>query len=133
LSWHLFLAISSKQFAVDVKFIMRVAVAEHEREMISTRTRDALAAAKARGIKLGGGPKLAQAQANGAKASEANADRFAANVRPVIEQIRKSGITSFRAVAAALNARGVPTARGETWTPVQIMAIERRALLEGEI
>jgi DNA invertase Pin-like site-specific DNA recombinase len=113
-------------FANKLTIHILAAVAEHEREMISTRTRDALAAAKARGVKLGG-PKLAEAQHNGSQANREKADQFAANTRPVIEQIRKSGITSLRGIAAALNARGVPTARGGTWTPVQIMAIERRA------
>jgi DNA invertase Pin-like site-specific DNA recombinase len=113
-------------FANKLTVHILAAVAEHEREMISSRTRDALAAAKARGVKLGG-PKLAEAQRNGSEANREKADQFAANTRPVIEQIRKSGITSLRGIAAALNARGVPTARGGTWTPVQIMAIERRA------
>jgi DNA invertase Pin-like site-specific DNA recombinase len=100
-------------------------VAEHEREQSSNRTKDALAAAKARGQVLGG-PKLAEASAKGSAANREKADKFASNTRPVIEQIRRSGITTFRGIAAALNARGVPTARGGTWTPVQIMAIERR-------
>jgi hypothetical protein len=91
---------------------------------------DALAAAKARGVKLGG-PKLAEVCRIGHRTQAEQADRFAANTRPVIEQIRKSGITSLRGIAAALNARGVPTARGGTWTPVQIMAIERRATDHG--
>jgi DNA invertase Pin-like site-specific DNA recombinase len=50
------------------------ALAEKERAMISTRTRDALGRAKARGVKLGG-PKLGQARKAAAKAIEANADR----------------------------------------------------------
>jgi DNA invertase Pin-like site-specific DNA recombinase len=113
-------------FANKLTIHILAAVAEHEREAISTRTKDALAAAKARGVKLGG-PKLAEASAKGSAASRKKADIFATNTKPVIEQIRKSGITTLRGIAAALNARGVPTARGGTWTPVQIMAIERRA------
>ena len=58
------------------------AVAEHEREMISTRTKGALAAAKARGQKLGG-PKLDEARIKGRAGLRANADRFAANTMPV--------------------------------------------------
>jgi hypothetical protein len=57
------------------------------------------------------------------------ADRFAANVLPVIRDIQNSGATSLRAVAAALTAGGVPTARGGTWTPVHVNAILRRASL----
>jgi DNA invertase Pin-like site-specific DNA recombinase len=113
-------------FANKLTIHILAAVAEHEREAISDRTKQALAAAKARGVKLGG-PKLAEAQRNGSEKNRENADSFATNTKPVIEQIRKSGITTLRGIAAALNARGVPTARGGTWTPVQIMAIERRA------
>ena len=65
------------------------------------------------GVKLGG-PKLAEVCRIGHRTQAEQADRFAANMRPVIEQIRKSGITSLRGIAAALNARGVPTARGGT-------------------
>ena len=52
---------------------------------------------------------------------------FAANVRPVIEQIKASGATSLRVIAKALNARGIATARGGVWTPVQVTAVMRRA------
>jgi DNA invertase Pin-like site-specific DNA recombinase len=113
-------------FANKLTVHILAAVAEHEREMISARTTAALAAAKARGRKLGG-PKLAEAQRNGSERNREKADAFATNTKPVIDQIRRSGITTLRGIAAALNARGVPTARGGTWTPVQIMAIERRA------
>jgi Recombinase len=54
------------------------------------------------------------------------ADAFAANVRPIIEQIRASGVQSLRGVARALTARGIKTARGGTWTPVQVSEILRR-------
>ena len=57
------------------------AVAEHEREAISERTKAALAAAKARGKKLGG-PRLAAARRASIKARSDAADAFAANVRP---------------------------------------------------
>lgn len=90
------------------------ALAEKERAMIATRTRDALARAKARGVKLGG-PKLAQARKAAVEAIEANADRHASNVLPIIREIQRAGATSLRAIADALNARGVPTARGGRW------------------
>jgi DNA invertase Pin-like site-specific DNA recombinase len=90
------------------------------------RTNAALAAAKAKGVQLGG-PKLKQAQRRGIASNKANADRFAANVLPVIEQIKASGAKSLRAIAKALNARGIATARGGVWTPVQVTAVLRRA------
>ena len=102
------------------------AVAEHEREAISARTKAALAAAKARGRVLGG-PKIAAARALGSAANKNSADRFAANIIPLIRQIQDSGATSLRAVAAALSARGVPTARGGEWSAVQVANVLRRA------
>lgn len=112
-------------FANKLTIHVLSAVAEHEREMISQRTKAALAAAKARGKKLGG-PKLAQARILGHAANRKAADKFAANVRPIIEQIRASGATSLRKVAAALQARGVPTARGGQWTVAQVSNVMRR-------
>jgi hypothetical protein len=58
--------------------------------------------------------------------------RFAANVLPIVKQIRASGVTSLRAIAKALNARGVATARGGIWTPVQVTAVLRRASAQTE-
>jgi DNA invertase Pin-like site-specific DNA recombinase len=102
------------------------AVAQHEREAISERTKAALAAAKARGKKLGG-PRLAEARKRSRAARSAAADAFAANVRPIIEQIQASGVGSLRGVAKALTARGVRTARGgSAWTAVQVSNVLER-------
>jgi DNA invertase Pin-like site-specific DNA recombinase len=101
------------------------AVAQHEREMIAERTRGTLQAAKARGVTLGN-PHLAAARAVAHTAQREAADAFAANMRPIIEQIRASGVQSLRGVARALTARGIKTARGGTWTPVQVSDILRR-------
>jgi DNA invertase Pin-like site-specific DNA recombinase len=66
------------------------AVAQHERELISERTKAALAAAKRRGKRLGN-PNLPKAAKRGVAALKANARRFAANVRPIIEEIMRAG------------------------------------------
>lgn len=95
------------------------AVAQHEREMISERTRAALAAAKARGKTLGN-PRIKKAAALAVTAIKAKADQFAANVLPVIEQVRAQGASSNNAIAARLNERGVKTANGGKWTHVQV-------------
>jgi DNA invertase Pin-like site-specific DNA recombinase len=102
------------------------AVAQHEREMISARTSAALKAAKERGTPLGN-PKLAQARRHAARAKRDIADRFSANLLPVIREIQANGIKSLRGIARTLAARGIPTARGGAWTPVQVSDILRRA------
>ena len=96
--------------------------AEHERDQISARTRVALQAAKKRGQRLGN-PNLSKAAKLGTAAVKANARRFAANVRPIIDEIMRAGATSHNAIAAKLNERNVRTARGGRWTHVQVGAI----------
>jgi DNA invertase Pin-like site-specific DNA recombinase len=112
-------------FANKLTIHILAAVAEHEREAISARTKAALAAAKARGVKLGG-PKLRLAQLNGATANKAEADRFAANTLPLIREAQKAGASSLRAIADILNARGVRTARGGRWAATQVRDIMLR-------
>jgi DNA invertase Pin-like site-specific DNA recombinase len=90
------------------------ALAQKERSKISTRTKAALAAAKARGVKLGN-PKLKQARRLAVTALKAAADQNAANVLPVIKEIKRVGAKSLGAIARALNARGIPTPRGAEW------------------
>ena len=102
------------------------AVAEKERAMISERTKLALQAAKERGTMLGN-PRLAEAQARGNRTKALEADRFAANMLPVIRNIQRTGITSARAIARVLNKSGVRTARGGAWQSTQVLAILERA------
>ncbi len=91
------------------------ALAEKERALIADRTRAALAQKKAQGAALGNRINLPDAQAKGASANRAAADAFAANVLPIVRQIEAAGATTPRAIAAALNARGIHTARGGVW------------------
>jgi DNA invertase Pin-like site-specific DNA recombinase len=98
------------------------AVAEHEREAISERTKAALAAAKARGTRLGTPDPKGAVKRMGA-ALKAKASQFAANVAPIIREIQAAGHTSHNAIAGQLNARNVATARGGQWTHVQVGAI----------
>jgi DNA invertase Pin-like site-specific DNA recombinase len=104
------------------------AVAQHEREMIAQRTRDALAAAKRRGVKLGAPRhKLKAAHAKAMASIQSGADKRAANVVPLIESVQKAGARSLRDIADALNARGVPTARGGQWFASTVRNVLQRA------
>ncbi|UVO38090.1 recombinase family protein [Bradyrhizobium arachidis] len=91
------------------------ALAEKERSMIAERTRAALAQKKAQGAKLGNRTNLLEAQAKGSATNRAAADAFAANVMPIVRQIQATGVATHRAIAQALNDRGVRTARGGLW------------------
>jgi DNA invertase Pin-like site-specific DNA recombinase len=91
------------------------AVAQHERTMISQRTKEALAAAKRRGVKLGN-PTLAKAAKLGAAKMKAVAKQFAANVLPVIREIQAGGVITNSGIAAKLNERRLTTARGGSWS-----------------
>jgi DNA invertase Pin-like site-specific DNA recombinase len=102
------------------------ALAEKERALIAGRTRSALAAAKAKGVKLGN-PSIEAAQAAAVSAVKAGADRAASNVLPIIAEIRKSGSTTLRTIAEALNARGVPTPRGGRWHAMSVRNVLARA------
>jgi DNA invertase Pin-like site-specific DNA recombinase len=102
------------------------ALAEKERALISTRTRQALSAAKARGVSLGN-PVLHKARKNALAAISTEADRHAANVLPLIREAQRAGASTLRQLAEALNARGVATARGGRWYATSIRnVLERR-------
>jgi DNA invertase Pin-like site-specific DNA recombinase len=100
------------------------AMAEKERAVISERTKAALAAAKARGVKLGN-PRLAEARAPLMRANAEVAARQSALALPVIKPLYEQGL-SLRAIARELTAREVPTARGGQWSAVQVSDILRR-------
>lgn len=107
---------------------MFAAVAELERGLISQRTKAALAAAKARGVRLGG-PNLgrgfdAAASRAGRAARTLLAKAHAADVLPFIAAARKAGAASFAEIASALTARGIrPPSGGEAWHPSQVWRI----------
>ncbi|WP_306535041.1 recombinase family protein [Geobacter sp.] len=105
------------------------AIAEHEREMISRRTREALAAAKAKGVKLGGhrGAILTEEiQLQGLEERRTRAREYAANVYPTIRELLDAG-HSLNGTAQALNSRRILTARGCMWTAKSVSRILQAA------
>jgi DNA invertase Pin-like site-specific DNA recombinase len=104
-------------------------VADEERRMISARTKAALAAAKRRGVKLGGdrGAQLtAKQRAAGRAVLIERAEARAADLSDIVKELQASGATSLRAIAEGLNTRGIPTARGGKWSSVQVMRVLER-------
>lgn len=106
-------------------------VAEEERRLISTRTKEALAAAKARGVKLGGdrGYKPpASANVKAVAALRKHADARASDILPAIKSLQEDGCASLHTIAAGLNAQGIPTVRGKgKWRPAQVARVLKRA------
>jgi len=103
------------------------ALAQKERALISERTKRALAAKKAQGALLGNRTNLPEAQRKAWAATREAADAFAANVLPIVRQIQAAGVTTPRAIAAALNDRGVRTARGGVWHDSTVRNLLARA------
>jgi len=91
------------------------AVAEREAENISTRTKAALAAKKARGAKLGN-PRLDEARKKAVRSNRKLDKVRQDGIREIISEIVTKGrVTTHKAIADCLNARGIPTARGGQW------------------
>lgn len=105
-------------------------VAEREGQMISQRTKDALAAAKRRGAKLGGkrpGQRLTRAmQRLGAIAVERAATARATDLAPIVKELQAAGATSLQAIADGLNDRRIPTAQGGQWSRTQVSRVLAR-------
>jgi len=118
--------------ANDLTVGIMALVAQQEREAISKRTKDALGAAKARGVRLGnpnGAEALRRAgrgNAASVQAIRAHADDHAHNLRPVIAALAEEGITSLGAVAAALNERGMLTPREGRWHKSSVRNLKTR-------
>ena len=108
-------------------------IAEEERRLISERTKAAMKAAKARGVKLGN-PNGAEAFRRtgmrgskiGAEANKANAQRRAERLRDIVSEIRSQGAASYAAVARGLNDRHISTRTGKDWGPCSAKKLMER-------
>jgi DNA invertase Pin-like site-specific DNA recombinase len=114
-------------FATRLTLHILAAVAEHEAAMISARTKAALQAARARGVRLGA-PVGADTSASARAARSAKARNKAQNLVAIIRDIERSGINSLAGVAKALEARGIKTPSGNmNWQPTQVARIKSLA------
>ena len=103
-------------------------LADYERELISERTKSALKAAKARGVRLGN-PKLAEVRHSdttaASKARTSKAKQRNAEILEIINEMRDSAGTplSLRDLTARLNAAGYKTSRGKEWHPTSVSRV----------
>lgn len=122
-----FITVEAGRNADPFNLHIRAAMAEDERRKISQRTKDALAAVRRRGVKLGNPDPaaLAEAQRRGAETNRRAADDFAASILPHLQGLQQRGL-SLRAIAQEFNRSGIKTARGGEWTATQLSMIQRR-------
>jgi DNA invertase Pin-like site-specific DNA recombinase len=111
----------ANDFSVNIMAL----VAQQEREAISARTKAALAAAKARGTRLGNPQGVAAfkgriGSAAGSQAAKRQADEHARMLRSAIERIQAAGHVSLGAIARELNKGGEITRRGGKWHPSSV-------------
>jgi DNA invertase Pin-like site-specific DNA recombinase len=99
---------------------VHAAMSEHERRLISARTKAGLERAKARGVKLGRHGAIL------ARENKARAKAQARALKPAIAEIRKAGMGTVRAIMAELNRRGIKTLRGGTWHPQTVNILLHR-------
>jgi len=117
--------------ADDLMMRIYAAMAQKERELISERTRAALAAAKARGTVLGGDrgyrPLVAPDAAAAAAARRVAADRAAHRLLLEVGALKMAGVTTHQGLARALSGRGVPAPRGGgVWTHTTVARLLAR-------
>lgn len=115
--------VASMPHADKFQLHIYAALAEQERDFISTRTKAALAAAKARGVKLGGDRVGALDKANAAKAVVAG--EFAARINELVGPMRET--MSLAAIAAALTRQGLTAPAGGKWTAKAVSRVLERA------
>ncbi len=116
------LRVASMPHAQPFEMHIYAALAEEERKLISRRTKAGLAAAKARGVELGGNRGNIDAIN---ETRRLKADEFAQRVSHVVKPLLDRGET-YASVARALNAAGIKTRRGKDWQAVQVQRVVAR-------
>lgn len=114
--------VASMPYADKFQLHIYAVLAEQERDFISQRTKAALQAAKARGVRLGGHREGHRAHH---EATRQNADNTALRVSQTLTARREAGAT-YQAIADELNALGVQTARGGQWHATTVRNYEKR-------
>ena len=109
--------------ATELTVHIMAALAEHEARLIGTRTRDALAAAKARGAKLGSPLPMSETCREAGRVTAARKERLAyTSLNGYIRLMRQTGM-SLRNIAAQLNSEGHRSRKGQAWNHAQVARV----------
>ncbi len=115
--------------ATPLTVTILIAVAEEERRLASVRTKAALAAAKARGVRLGNPLGAAafgsRSRAGAGDALTAKANAYAQSLSGIVRPLRDAGLSLY-AIAQRLNELGIVTQRGNAWRPCGVRRILKR-------
>jgi DNA invertase Pin-like site-specific DNA recombinase len=107
--------------ANELMLHIMAAFAQYEREQISIRTKEALAAAKRRGVKLGEQGKILS------RRNKYRAEQFAQQMKPILEKLRGEGFTSIRKITMELNRRQIPAfSKGSKWHTTTVHNLLKR-------
>ncbi len=116
-------------YATPLTVTILIAVAEEERRLASVRTKEALAAAKTRGVRLGNPLGSAafgvRSRAGAREALKSKADGFALSLSGIVRPLWDAGL-SLHAIAKSLNEQGIVTQYGKTWRPCSVRRILNR-------
>ena len=124
--------------ASDLELGVRAVVAQEEARAIAERTKAGLAAARARGVRLGNllgelGMEAAEAHRGRTLGRQAQADAaqaFAEGLKPILDMLRAEGVTTAKGLARELNEQGIPSRRGGAWDHKAVRKVLGR--LDGE-
>lgn len=112
--------------ANELVLTVMAGVAQQEAKAISQRTKAALSAARARGVKLGRPKGTITPTELGVAARQRAADLAAHEIEPHILQLQANGVTSLWGLAQGLNAKDIPTPRGCSWSPAGVRRVLKR-------
>lgn len=116
---------ADNEFADEFTINLLAILSEREKKIIGQRTRDGLAAARRRGVRLGN-PNPKEALTKALAAIGVRADAYAASLLPAVREIQGTGVKTLQGLATCLNIRGFKSPRGFAFTPQTVKSLLAR-------
>ena len=100
--------------------------AEARRQEITRKAKQPFSKMKTQGVKLGGPNAGKTLHSKNAKNNRERFERCARELQPIFKQIEMHGASSLKAIADALNARGIPSRHGGQWYPSSVRNVRNK-------